>query len=161
MKRYFIEEVKCSISAGGFACGPISGNPVISIRYKEGNETKWLSLVEVEGIPNCFLTDEDIHEKLVSEDFDDEFTDYLDQHSVGEFNGITFGEYTDIYYSISQNSENPAIPLIRYLLTLARCDTADEKKLIEMAKGKYANELEIPMSDIEEDYLAEFEDEED
>ncbi len=159
MKKYLIEDVKCAISAGGFACGPISGNPIVSIRFKDGDETRWLSLVEVEGIPNCFLTEEDIHEKLISEDFDDEFTDYLDQHSVGEFNGITFGEYTDIYYSISQNSENPAIPLIRYLLTLARCDTADEKKLIEMSKGKYADELEIPMSDIEEDYLAELEEE--
>ncbi len=159
MKRYYIEEVKSSISAGGFACGPISGNPVVTIRFKDGDETKWLSLVEVEGLPNCFLTDEDIHEKLVAEDFDDDFTDYLDQHAVGDFNGITFGEYTDIYYSISQNPENPAIPLIRCLLTFARCDSGDEAELIKMAEGKYADELEVPMSDIEEDYLAELEDE--
>ena len=110
MKRYFIEEAKCGLTDGGFACGPISGNPVVTIKFKDDDETKWLSLVEVEGIPNCFLTYEDIHEKLLLEDFDDEFTDYLDQHSVGDFNGISFGEYTDIYYSISQNPENPAIP---------------------------------------------------
>ena len=78
MKRFFIEDAKCDISAGGFACGPVFGNPVVTIKFKDDDETKWLSLVEVEGIPNCFLTDEDIHEKLVTEDFDDEFTDYLE-----------------------------------------------------------------------------------
>ncbi len=160
MSKYFIEEAKCGISASGFACGPVFGNPVVTIKFKDNNQTKWLNLVEVEGIPNCFLTDEDIHEKLLSEDSDDKFTDYLDQHSVGDFNGITFGEYTDIYYSISQNPENPAIPLIRYLLTLARCDAADEAGLIEMAVDKYTDELEIPLSDIEEDYLDNLEEEE-
>ncbi len=155
MSKYFIEEARCDITNSLF------GNVVATIKFKEDDKTNWLSLVEVEGIPNCILTDKDMHEKFVREDlFDDEFTEFINDHTISDFNGIFLGEYTDIFCSIADDPENPAVPLIRYLVALARCDTESEKSLIEMAEGKYVDELDIPISDLEEDYLAELEEDE-
>ena len=160
MKKFFIEEAKCDITNGGFACGPVSGNIAVTVKFNDGKDEKWLSLVEVEGIPNFFLANKDVHDDIVKEDIDDnEFTEYLNSHAIDEFEGITLGEYVDILESISDDPENPAIPLVRYLIALVRCDRSNEEGLVEMAKGKYADELDIPISDVEEEYIADFEEE--
>ncbi len=163
MKRYFIETAKCGITEGGMACGPVSGNVVVTVQFKEGATTQWLSLVEVEGIPNVYLSDKDIHEALVAEDFDDEeFTAYMDEHFINEFNGIAFdADYSTTFESIADDPENPAVPLIRYLITLVRCSMDEVDDLIQIASGKYADELDIPASDVEEEFMDEYEDEDD
>ena len=163
MKRYFIETAKCGITEGGMACGPVSGNVVVTVQFKEGSTTQWLSLVEVDGIPNVYLSDKDIHDALVAEDFDDEeFTAYMDEHYINEFDGIAFdADYSTTFESIADDPENPAAPLIRYLITLVRCDMDDVEGLVQMASGKYADELDIPASDVEEEFMDEYEDEDD
>ena len=137
MKRYMIENAKCDITEGGFSCGPIDGSVVVTVKFKENGSTHWLSLVEVEGTPNLFLFDKDVHDELVKEDFtDEEFTSYMEDHSIDEFNGIAFGmDYSDIFVSISEDPENPAVPLIKYLIALARCDMEETEDLIDMATG--------------------------
>ncbi len=161
MKRYIIEDAKCGITEGGMACGPVDGNVVVTIQFKEEDKTQWLSLVEVMGIPNIFLFDRDVHDELVKEDFDDEdFTNYMNDHAIDEFNGIEFnGDYSDAFSCFAEDPENPAIPLIRYLITLVRCDMDDVDRLISMAKGKYADALDIPASDLEIDFFEEYEEE--
>ena len=163
MKRYLIEEAKCGITKGGIACGPMDGNVVVTIKYNDGTGSKWLSLVEVMGIPNSFLFDEDVHDKLVEENLDDDaFTNYMHEHEIIEFEGITLNdEYAGILESFVDDPNNPAVPLMRYLVALVRCDMDDVEGIIGMAAGKYADELDIPISDLEEDYLADLEDEED
>ena len=162
MKRYFIENARCGITKGGMACGPVSGHVVVTVQYKEGTEEKWLSMVEVDGIPVVYLSDKDVHDDLVAERFEDkEFDEYMANHYIEEFEGITFGEdYFDAYNSIEDNPNNPAVPLIRYLITLVRCGMDDVERLIGMASGKYADELDIPLSDIEEEIMEEYEYEE-
>ena len=46
----------------------------------------------------------------------------------------------------------PVIPLIRYIIALVRCDMSEVGSIIAMAEGKYADELDIPVSDVEEEY---------
>ena len=161
MKRYIIEEAKCGITEGGIACGPVDGSVVATVRFKDEGESKWISLVEAQGIPNVYLSDKDIHEDLVKEDFEnDEFTAYMEEHYINEFNGIEFGtDYSDTFESISNDPENPAVPLIKYLIALVRCDMEEVDGIISMATGKYADELEIPVSDVEEDFLDEYDEE--
>lgn len=159
MKRYLIETAKCDVTEGGMACGPIPGNVVATVQFKEDQKSQWLSLVEVMGIPNVYLTDQDIFDKLLAEDpDDDEFIEYANQHQIWDFNGIEFAEdYNATLSSFEEKPDNPAIPLIRYLLSLVRCDWDDMGDIIKTASGKYADELSIPTIDLEEDY----EDEED
>ena len=154
-----IEDAKCGITEGGMGCGPVDGNVVVTVRFKEDNKTQWLSLVEVDGIPNVFLFDRDAHDDIVKEDLDnEEFINYMNDHFIREFNGIQFnGDYSDAFDCFEEDPENPAIPLVRYLITLVRCEMDEVEGLISMAKGKYADELDIPVSDIEEEYYEEYE----
>lgn len=162
MKRYLIEKAQCGITKGGMACGPVSGHVVVTIKFNDGSKTQWLSLVEVEGIPNVFLLNKDIHEELVAEDFDDEFTKYIDEHFINEFEGISFDDsYFTTLNDIAEDPDNPAAPLIRYLITLVRCDMDEVEGLIQMASGKFADELDIPVSDVEEEFMEDYEYEED
>ncbi len=153
MKRYFINEVKCGESEGGVACGPMSGSLVATVKYTAADVTQWLSLVEFDGFPNFYLADKDFHDNLVKEDFnDEEFTQYLEDHQIDEFDGVSIGgEYDDLFEGLAEAGENPAVAVIRYLVALIRCDEADVDGLIRMAQGEYADELDIPMSDLEEE----------
>lgn len=77
--NYIIEEVKCGITEGGLACGLV-----------DGKETKWLNNVEVGDIPNFCLTDKDIFDDLLKDDFDDEeYTKMLDETFVSSFSDVT------------------------------------------------------------------------
>ena len=158
MKRYIIEDAKCGIPEGGVACGPADGNVVATVRFRDGGKSRWISLVDVEGIPNVYLSDRDMHEELVKEDLENaEFTAYREEHFIGEFGGIVLGpDYADTFESIAEDPENPAVPLIRYLIALVRCDEDEVDDLIAGAAGRYADELEIPVSDVEEDFLEEY-----
>lgn len=162
MKRYLIEDAKCGLTEGGMACGPVSGNVVVSVKYHDGDRSGWLSVVEVDSIPNVFQTDEDIFERLLAEDPHDEaFIRYLQNHSISCFDGIEFGDgYDETFESIANGADDPAVPLIRYLVALIRCELDEVNGLIEMAKNRYADELDIPMSDVEEEWLEDLEDNE-
>ena len=160
MKRYFIEEVKCGVSEGGFACGPVPGSVVVAIKYRDGQESKWLNMVEVDGIPNVSLTDNDIYDDMIREDEDS--IEFFEKHSIGDFNGIAIDyDYSTTFESIAEDPKNPAVPLIRYLITLTRCDMDEVEGLIQMATGKYVDEIDIPVSDEEEMFLEDYEDEAD
>ena len=152
MKRYFIEEVKCDLTNGGFACGPVPGGVVVTVRFNECSEPKWLSVVEFDGIANYYLLNKDVHTELVEED--DETIESVEQDNVQDINGIELDpEYSGTFESIAEDPDNPAVPFVRYIIALVRCDMDDVNGLIEMATGKYADELEIPTSDVEEDYI--------
>ena len=157
IKRYFIEEAKCGITDGGMACGPVSGNVVATVRFNDGTASQWLNLVEVDGIPNVCLSDRDIYDDLLAEDYEDEaFTAYVNNHLIQHWNGIDFDfSYSTTLESMASDPENPAVPLIRYLLALVRCSMDDTEALIATAAGKYEDELDIPLSDIEEDFMDE------
>ena len=163
MKRYFIETAKYDIVEDDIACVSTLRTVVATVQFKEGSKTQWLSLVEVDGIPNVYLTDKDIHEAQVAEDLhDEEFIEYAAAHYITEFNGIAFdADYSTTFENIADDPENPAAPLIRYLIALVRCDMDEVDDLIQMASGKYADELDFPASDVEEEFMDEYEDEDD
>ena len=161
MKRYFIEEAKCGVSEGGMACGPVGGAVNAAIKFSADGVTKWLSNSEVDGIPNFFLTDEDVFEKLCADELSQEFVDYMNEHFASEFDGLDLGEYEDVFNSLTENPENPAVPLVRYLVSLTRCSLEDEESLIKLATGKYIDEVEVPLSEEELEYQEELAAEED
>ena len=66
-KRFLIEDAKCGITGG-----PLDGIVVTSVKFNDGEKSKWLNLAEVEGIPCFYMTDEDVYDKLIENDFDDE-----------------------------------------------------------------------------------------
>lgn len=149
MGKYFINEVKCGVSEGGMACGPVEGAVNVSVNVTDGDNTFWLTNSEFTGIPNFYITDEDVFDKFM--DVDDEFAEFFGDQFIEEFEGISLGEYDEIFESISDNKDNPAVALIRYIILLTRCSNEEVDDVIAMAKGKYVDELDIPASDVEEE----------
>ncbi|MBR3262073.1 MAG: hypothetical protein IKF93_03040 [Lachnospiraceae bacterium] len=156
MKRFLIEEAKRTVTKGGPEWEAAPASVVVTVKYKEDAAAQWLNMVEFEGVPNVFLSDRDIFDKLVEEDFEDQaFADYLNTHFIEDFNGITMGEYAAVFDSISNDPENEAVPLVRYMILLARSSADEAEALIEMSAGKYADEIEIPESDVEREHRGE------
>ncbi len=153
MAKYLIEEAKCGITDGGVACGPVEGTVVAEVKFKKGRKTMWLCLSETEGIPEFTLADRDIYDDLMKEDVDDGFVDYLEEHRAYDMDGLELGEdYEELFANISDSPDAPVIPLIRYIIALVRCDMSEVGSIIAMAQGRYADELDIPVSDVEEEY---------
>ena len=156
MKRYFIEEAKCGV----INYGP-SGVVITAVKFSVDDVAQWLYVVDVEGILNVVLTDNDIYDELMEDNGDEEFNDYVNAHNIGDFEGIEFdGDYFTTYASMYDDPENPANPLIRYLLTLNACSMEEVDDLVELAVGKYIDEVDIPVSDEEEEWLEEMAEEE-
>lgn len=44
---------------------------------------------------------------------------------------------------------------MKLLIALVRCDMDETETLIEASAGKYADEIDIPLCDMEEEYLEE------
>ena len=155
MTRYFIKDVKCGVTGGGVACGPVPGTVTGSIQFKKDDGPfKWLTLSDVMGIANFYLTEEDIYDKIQDIDGDDEeFIDKLnDDYFIRSFDGISFGEYgeyRDVFRSIEENKDNPAANFILYLVAVVRCGWDELPGLVEAGKGKYADEIDLSGVDVE------------
>jgi hypothetical protein len=159
MKRFLIEEVKCGVAN---SC-PMMGLVITSVRYNDGNFSRWLNLSELDGIPCFSITDSYVFEELIENDWSEEFTKEMHKSFIMDFQGVTLGEYDEIFESFYEedNGHNPAVPFIRYIIAVTRCDFDEFESLKEMAIGHYADEIEQIISDVEEEYLydREFDDE--
>ena len=85
MSRYYIEDVKCDVLSGG----PEPGIVCTSVKYSNDGDSKWLTNVEVDGLPNFYLTEEEIFDKIMADDDDEAFQNYKDEHFIEEFDGIS------------------------------------------------------------------------
>lgn len=149
MCRYFIEKIQVGLTDSGIP----DRNVLVTIQYhKNDNPSQWLSNADCGGICNIFLNDYNAFELLLSGDAEDP------QWGVGmtnSFEGIDFFDYEDMFEYFLNNPEATAVPLMRLLIALTRCSDEEAKSLISNAEGKFVDEIDIPISDIEEDYLFE------
>ena len=145
--RIFIEEVEYGETEGGLACGPVSGPTVVSIRYRKDGKSIWFHNVDVEGIPNMMVTDDDIHEKLLDDKYVDDNIDHLNSIMLDQFEGIELGEYPDIIWGIDKNPDNPAAPFLKYVVCISRDYYKGPDHYIEIGKGRYADEIDLPFFD--------------
>ena len=127
MDKIIIEECKHGVSKGGVACGPVEGSVNAAVKFIMDGETKWITNSEYVGIPNFYITDDSVFERLVNDDLDDEFAEYMKKSYVDEYKGICLaGEYEDIYESIEANKDNPVAQLIEYVIELTRAEDNKE-----------------------------------
>lgn len=152
MKKLFVEDVKVGVSRGGMACGPVSGSVVaeVCIRDLEKETAKYYSLTEVEGVPNFFETDESTYDRQIEEVDDEEFWDMLSAHTAGDFSD---------YYGVYANQEefelhDPEHLLVwKYLIYMVRADKDEIEQLKADSVGKCLGDFEIPVCDVEQEYL--------
>ena len=154
MKRYLIEEAKYGFTKGGIACGPIDPNTVVTVKFNDGEVSKWISVVDVEGILNIFLLDKDYHKELINEDQEEAFYDFMNDHLLTEFDGVEVGaDYGEIVETLMENKDNPASQFIGYVINLTSCPLEETDQLIMNSVGKYADELDSPFEELEERFL--------
>ena len=147
MARYRVLEAKCGVGAGGMACGPVGGPIVGEIKLAdESSEEFYLCLAEVDGIPNWFKTERSTIDEQIEETSEEVF-EYLNDHY------IDIGEYVDVF----DDPEAELYQACRYLIYLVRCERDQEEPFIRTTVGKYLDEMEIPMSDEEEEYREDME----
>jgi len=161
IKRYKIEEAKYGISD---SAGPSEGSVIVGVKYHEeidGKETesKWLYNSEFEGVfTKWMLLDENDFDILIEDNWGDDYLDRLNGSTIEEIDGIVLGDkegYEELLESINENPESPAVPLVRFVLALTRCDEDKCDELIANGINHYADEIEIPECDVEEEYMEE------
>ena len=153
MREYYIEDIRSDALNGGtlgFAAG--------AVKFTEDDESQWLSAVDMDGVPNVYLSDECIFDELM-ENPGDETLERSNRYYITEFNDIDVTDYEEAYRCMEQDPDNPAVPLIKLLIALLRSDWDDAGKLADAASGRYADEVDIPMTDIEEEMSDEYDDE--
>lgn len=146
--RYKVMDAKCDYS-GGALPGVVIGE--IKLLDDNGNVT-YMCNSEVDGLPNWFMTDRSTFEEQMDLDsFDnDDFMSYMNTHSMG------LGNYDE---ALADKHSKWHIAL-RYLTYLVRCSYEDMDDFIANTLGKYLDEISIPVSDVEENLMEDFDDEE-
>ncbi len=159
MSKYLIKEVKCEVANGGMACGPV----VAAVLYEHDGEEQWLHAVEVEGMLNVFIMKEGIFDVLLKDDYDGDYVEKLEVETGHEIAGVMLsGDYCDIVYELYDNEglTDSDKSFIRFVLAIMRCDWEQVRKLQSDSVGRNTDEFDIPLSDVEEEYLEDMEDEE-
>ena len=153
MEHLLITTARYTVTDGGMACGPVPGSVIAEAGFKtpEGEEF-YLTCVETMGIPTFMKTDSSIFEGLVKNEtgeYDEELQQSFLEHS------LDVGEYYDIF----ENKDPEWFDLLRYLIYIVGNDYDDTDEFINKTVGKYLDEIEIPVSSIEEAHMEDEDDE--
>ena len=145
MARIKILEVKCEADCLAEVINT-------SIKFDDGNGEKWLSVSEVEGMGSFYISDQDIFNRLNNVgEYDEELQEILD-FSPEDFDGVPLKEDYDAIFEYAQENNSDALQLVRYAILVTRCEEEDLQDIIELGEGKFIDEIEVPMSDIEEEF---------
>lgn len=149
MSKYFIEEVKCDWSKGFGACPVIS-----SIKYRDSEGIKYLTIHEIEGFLSFFVTDDEKIDLLVGYgefEYDEDSDEYAEADCMVNggglevFDGIVLAEEKDgviEYIEELDDGTNMTAKLLRYGLSLIDCSPEELDNLIKAGTGKAIEDLE-------------------
>ena len=154
MKQFLIEDVKVGISEGGIACGPIGGAVIAEMKLRsEDGTVVYHSLSEVEGTLNFYETEESTFERQVADDFDDDFVELMQQsYTAG------YLDYDEFYEELNKQLPLNNSDLIhKYLAYVVRTSWDEVDRFKAATVGKQIGNFEIPVCDMEEEYLEEYE----
>jgi len=149
MMSYMIKEVKWGVNGGGpFAC-----EVFVSVLFTDGTDNMWLSNYEYDSIPTFYLSKEDIFDYLRNYNEDDELiNDGLEERMISSFHDIILEDYDTIFESMKKCNNKDAINLIKAVIAITRCGNEDMGDLIKSLTNVDLSTIEVPTSDVEEDY---------
>lgn len=155
--RLLIESAQCGSDGGGMACGPVAGSIIAEVNVKqEDGEEFYMTLVEVDGLPVFYKSPISLYKYHVNIERYADYIDEIDKYSIDfPIDGHDFLQYIWLF----EHPELPYFQLYRYLIYLVRASWDETDEYIAETTGKYLDELTIPMSDVEEEYIEEYEEE--
>ena len=146
MARYFIESVQYGEDAGGIACGPVSGALIAEAKIlSDTGEVFFMSLADVMGIPNFIKSPVSTFDLQIRCEPNDEEIEQL----------LSWNVDTGEYYEIFENRDPEWFQLYRYLIYIISAGEDSRKTFMSETSGRYLDEIDIPVSSIEEDYIDE------
>lgn len=139
MKRFFIEQVKTAMEepAGPFPCAVAA-----EAKVKDGDKEYYVSLVDPEGGgADLYKTEESRIQ---------EFTFSHDGDSIEKMNKalIASCDYSDVF----SHTDWEWLPLFKFLTYVARAEQDVFDSYNNKIINKYLDEIEVPKSDVEEEY---------
>ena len=127
---------------------------IVSLKVM-GEGCNWLTLVDDNGTPKFYSSQEDIF-ALRKKGEVRSWLKEIETCRITEFEGLKLGEYNDVFFSIYNDIENPACKLIRYMIDLIFAKDGEEiTDLMHLPMGRSIDEVNVPISYIEENYLME------
>ena len=144
MTGYKIADAKVGVLEDAAIGGPMGGLVVAEVKLVSDDETVYISEAEIEGFPQICKTEESTFDAQldVNKILDDNFSDMLTDHIIAP------GSYEEIF----EQKDNPWYDAIRYVIYLVRCEMDEAQPFIDATAGKLLDEIDIPDSDVEEDY---------
>ena len=129
-KRYFIECAKCGVQ-GQEEGSWMEAAVVTAVKYRVDEQEKWLVNLEVTGIPNFYIFNDDLFDVIIKNDPEDEemLIKVYEKSAIDEFDGVRLGDYDEIEESLSESSGHGGDELIRYIVSLSCCKKSILSKL--------------------------------
>ena len=157
MAKFLIEDIRVGITEGGIACGPVSGNVVteMKIRNPEEDSVLYYGLTEVEGIPVFIRSEESFYEFQMKDEPDD-------KAGWDKLNAATVSDYED-YWDLYDNMADPEaehredVIVWKLLAYFVRCPGEEVDGMKKACIGKFVEDIDIPVCDMEQEYLDDLE----
>ncbi len=153
MVKRLIEDIRVGESAGGIACGPVGGSIVaeMMIRNTEDNSVSYHQIVETEGMPTLLEAEESLFDILIEEDFEDKQAwAKVEEAQAGGYCG-----YSEFYDDVKdlETFDEEDVPLWKLLVFFIRASWEEVEKMKPQFIGKYLEDIEVPVCDVEQEYL--------
>lgn len=126
---YYINDVKYGISGG-----ILNEIVVATVEYKKDDEIMFLSVVDIDGIFEFHLCDDDIHDSLLNNSIDE----MIEASYIELFKGIDLEELEMLCDKFDDNSL-----LIKYIIMILRLDEKETNILINKTKNDYLTKDKI------------------
>ena len=109
------------------------------VEFEMEGPKRHLYLLEIDGMPEFWLTEEEIWERFESEDDSTGLADTF----IRSFDGIELPcDYDELVSNLKQGQ--PADGLLMFLIALVRCPNEEVEQVMRLGIGRYSDEIEVP-----------------
>ena len=142
MKKYQIVNARVDQCSGG--PDPAILIAEVELKPKKGKPF-FFTISECEGMPIIYKTDSSVFDWWMDQDtYSDELDKLQEADSLYESE-----DYSELF---DDHDDIECYEGLRYLIYLIRASWDDTESFIEQTKGKFLDEIEIPKSDVEEEW---------
>ena len=143
-KQYQIVNARVEVLSGGPEPGFLVAELELQPQTAKGKPI-FYTLAEVEGMPAFYKTKASVFDWFVNQD--EHESDLCDlQNKATLYEGESYADFFENHKGIE------CYDGLRYLIYVMRAEWEDVEAFIKKTKGKLLSEIEIPKSDVEEDW---------
>ena len=143
-KQYQIENARVEVLSGGPEPGIVVAELELLPQTAKGKPF-FLTIDEVDGMPAIFKTETSVFDWFINEA--EHESDLIElQNKASLYEGESYAELFENHEGIE------CYDGLRYLIYVTRAEWKNLKSFIKKTKGKLLSEIEIPKSDVEEDW---------